>query len=971
MFYKLIERKRNAWFKSIAETHSAKTLLKYIQNTNALRDAQVEAIKTYLYLKLECGAQPLWILFNSGKFNSLDAQQASRFSESRDYLETHPGSLALLEYAGLTAPNGKETAPALKKLLEEAPQTIDAATVWKKIFYGVTYTDYLFSLPMGAGKTFLMAAFIYIDLYFAQQNPNDKRFAHNFMVFAPSGLKSSIVPSLRKIEEFDPAWVIPEPTAGMLKKMVTFDVLDEQKSANKSNRVKNPNAHKVNSFLTTNMNGDMGYVAVTNAEKVILDRYVAEIDDLGLTTPSDERVRLANELRSLIGRLPNLSIFIDEVHHAADGEIKLRKVVTQWAQTAENTFVQTIGFSGTPYLEKPEEIVLNDTLKIKINDLSNIVNHYPLIKGLGNFLKIPRVQISSSTQPESIITDGVKDFLKTYSKTVYTGGVCAKLAIYCGQIETLEERVAPLVSKLLAQSGFDPAVALLKFHRGNKVYPAPEGAESAFALLDSPLSKVCIVLLAQIGKEGWDCRSLTGVILPHQGVCPNNMVLQTSCRCLRQTERGKKETALIWLNQFNADKLNRQLQQLQNTNLKEFGSAKPVDRPSVARYNRMTVADVPPIDYYQLRIVYETACEETVPVASRLCAGNVLVQRNRNIVRQQDFTGKMLGLTATQDDNQEEALSFFGWLNRICKESMGNLSVKELLAEETALKSIYSQISFTKNGDSRLRCDIDQEAVRTNVRRAFYPRRTFATKVDWELCRAELVDAARWHPVFNPESLDNVVPDEVAVEQIREWDENRQKVAIKPEMETMIEQSLQSSVIDAQQAEAMRSQWLASARQNLEDPHPERDWTYHYAPYHFDSGLEKSWFLTVSNLLKEIPGVKIYFNGDDTVTGFKIRCFKRENNRWLNIGVYVPDFVLLKKKTDGCIDRLLIVETKGAHLKENFEDRRTFMEKIFSPENNKHFCDRRFGFLYLEDSHSKDELDMQTVDSVIAFFTED
>ena len=36
---------------------------------------------------------------------------------------------------------------------------------FKKIFYDVNYTDYLFSLPMGAGKTYLMAAFIYLDLY--------------------------------------------------------------------------------------------------------------------------------------------------------------------------------------------------------------------------------------------------------------------------------------------------------------------------------------------------------------------------------------------------------------------------------------------------------------------------------------------------------------------------------------------------------------------------------------------------------------------------------------------------------------------------------------------------------------------------------------------------------------------------------------------------------------------------------------
>ena len=36
------------------------------------------------------------------------------------------------------------------------------------MFYNVSYADYLISLPMGAGKTYLMAAFIYLDLYFAQ-----------------------------------------------------------------------------------------------------------------------------------------------------------------------------------------------------------------------------------------------------------------------------------------------------------------------------------------------------------------------------------------------------------------------------------------------------------------------------------------------------------------------------------------------------------------------------------------------------------------------------------------------------------------------------------------------------------------------------------------------------------------------------------------------------------------------------------
>ena len=104
----------------------------------------------------------------------------------------------------------------------------------------MSYTDYLFSLPMGAGKTYLMAAFIYLDLYFARNEPNNPAFAHNFMIFAPSGLKSSVVPSLKTIQRFDPTWVIPEPAASEIKRQLSFEVLDQSKTAKKSTRRKIP-----------------------------------------------------------------------------------------------------------------------------------------------------------------------------------------------------------------------------------------------------------------------------------------------------------------------------------------------------------------------------------------------------------------------------------------------------------------------------------------------------------------------------------------------------------------------------------------------------------------------------------------------------------------------------------------------------------------------------------------------------------
>ena len=45
-------------------------LIQYIYTQNKMRDAQIEAIKIYLFLKIACGNRPLWKLFSEGRFNT-------------------------------------------------------------------------------------------------------------------------------------------------------------------------------------------------------------------------------------------------------------------------------------------------------------------------------------------------------------------------------------------------------------------------------------------------------------------------------------------------------------------------------------------------------------------------------------------------------------------------------------------------------------------------------------------------------------------------------------------------------------------------------------------------------------------------------------------------------------------------------------------------------------------------------------
>ena len=193
-------------------------------------------------------------MFTEGQFNAApdDYDSMPLTTEAREILKSNKAAEALFQYSRLTDRNGRQLSPVLEEFIKQNPQAIDYEQAFKDIFYGVDYPDFIYSLPMGAGKTFLMASFIYIDLYLAMQEPDNKAFAHNFMIFAPSGLKNSIVPSLKHIQDFDPTWILPDPTASQIKKIISFEVLDEQKTAKNSNLVKNPNAQKINNHQPLN-----------------------------------------------------------------------------------------------------------------------------------------------------------------------------------------------------------------------------------------------------------------------------------------------------------------------------------------------------------------------------------------------------------------------------------------------------------------------------------------------------------------------------------------------------------------------------------------------------------------------------------------------------------------------------------------------------------------------------------------------
>lgn len=952
MFYKMIEDKRNQWLSSAECTITS--LIDYIVKTGQMRDAQIEAIKTYLFLKIACEGKPLATLFKKGVFNSLDLNALELLQSTREYLLSNPSAAALFEYACMKNDNNEQVSVQLEKTIKKAPDIIDYDKVWDDVFYGVSYTDYLFSLPMGAGKTYLMAAFIYLDLYFAMNEPHNPAFAHNFIIFAPSGLKSSVVPSLKTIQNFNPAWIIPEPAATDIKRIISFEILDQSKTEKKSNKTKNPNVQKIANHQP--LSKLFGLVAVTNAEKVILDRIEEKNGQISMFEESDdEKDRQANELRNLIGKLPSLSIFIDEVHHAVSDEIKLRAVVSKWAEN--NTVNCVIGFSGTPYLEKAEKIKITDNLAVGTSAITNIVYYYPLIDGVGNFLKRPVVKIAEIADSTRIVENGIRLFFDTYKDTIYEGGLSAKLGIYCGTIEKLEEVVYPLVSRITAEYGIS-ADAILKFHKGNKQYPQPADSQMQFDILDKSFSKIRVVLLVQIGKEGWDCKSLTGIILSQEGDCPKNMVLQTSCRCLRQVVKGSPETALIYLNDSNAEKLNAQLLQQHHISLKEFSEANN-EKTVLRRYDRTAYLKLPKVDFYQLKINYESLVIEEADIAGGISASAENAVVSADIIKTTDFSMKDISIVIDDNERGNEPASFTTWLYNITKGSFGFVTMDQLLPYSAILGEIYNKITHVKDGVRYFSSKYNRALIEANIRKAFCDKCSFSTREELIPEEANLLNIANFTSTVQTDKPQDYYPDAKTVENIILDDKGKLKVDPKMEMTIQYLEESGNTVL----AETLRKQNTS---------HPQKNRSFHYLPYRTDSAFEQT-FLSEVLGLDDIAslGLEVYYNGDRSMTEFKIKCYKNAKGKWSYVGLYTPDFLIIKRK-EGKIHKAIIVETKGDIYKNDpaFKDKRTFMETEFAKKNNETFGYQRFDYLYLEDTLSENDRILMTHNKICEFFKE-
>mgnify|MGYP000109053130 CR=1 FL=1 len=935
MLNKIIRNKTNQWLQS--PDCSVNELINYIKEKGELRDTQVEAIETFLFLKIQGENKPLWQLFSEGFFSTgADLTKLNINQNTRDFLSNNKDALSLFDFARQKV-DGKTLLPSLEKEIIKLPEAIDYQEIIKKLFYNVNYSDYLLSLPMGSGKTYLMAAFIYLDLYFASNEPLNKNFAHNFLVLIPSGLKTSIGPSLRTIEDFNPSWVIPEPAASNLKKLLQFDVLDEAKSAKKSNKARNPNAQKVNEILPN----PFGQVFVVNAEKVILNK--VDISNQLVITEfnEDDEDKKANELRALIGQIPNLSILIDEVHHAASSDIKLRQVVNRWNDKGNITTV--LGFSGTPYLSTAEKIQLTEDDTLKISEITNTVYYYPLTTAIEKFLKKPVVKIADNLTHLQIVKQGIEDFNTCYSNLTYANNTIAKVAIYCSSIEMLEEEIYPYLQSDL---NINPN-EILRFHGGNKIYSLPKENELQFKSLDTSLSKKKYILLVGIGKEGWDCKSLTSVILPQKSKSASkNTIIQTTCRCLRQVIKGNDENALIWLNRENAEILNKALQKEQNTSIEELNNLdKNKGAELIERHSRVEYLKLPKIDYYQLKVKYQTLEEEASANTK-----NKLEALSKGL---KNYKANFAITTKGLDFLDEGELSFLNstgyqlanynlWIATISKDSFNKIAIKELHQFDKELKAIFKAITITKDESLYFNEQFDNYLIESQIRVAFSIKRDLTTAEEIIPKEANLLIVDKLKSIANHK---NLYPSEEVSKQILEFDKN-------PITVENFNKQKQDKILKLTQ-EGKFEEIAKVAAETINPLIEQKNKSFHLLPYNFDSGFESQFLIEILKL-KDFKKnqLEIYFNGERGITEFVINCFAKKGKRWNKVGRYTTDFLIIKRDNKNAIHKALIIETKGEGFANDtdFIKKKNFIETDFLKHNEDKFGYKKFDFLYIEDS---------------------
>ncbi|WP_229310547.1 TnsA endonuclease N-terminal domain-containing protein [Larkinella arboricola] len=450
--------------------------------------------------------------------------------------------------------------------------------------YKQAYPNYIFALTMGLGKTVLMATCIFYEFLLANKFPQDEKYCHNALVFAPD---KTVLTALREIETFDKSRVVPAEHINWLDAHLKFHFLDESGDA------------------LNVLDGTAYNVIITNTQKIILKRQnkakqaadllfadakktynIKELnkdfEDLYDFDNLDSEAELVTNQRfEKLRRLRNLGIYVDEAHHVFG-----TKLAQDFDPTQQTSLRATINALAKLLSDRGEKVVacynFTGTPYVGSRLLPEVVYSYGLKEAIDNkYLKQVKLDAYENVrhQTKAFLKSAISGFWEQFGQERYEG-MLPKMAIFCTTVDELKGDIRPSVESILAELNIPTSKVLENTEKSTN----DEIRE--FNLLDTPASEKQFILLVNKGKEGWNCRSLFSVAM-HREPKSKVFVLQATMRCLRAIGEVQ-ETAKVYLSKECETILRNELDQNFKLTLEDLTTAGDDDS------DRIEVHVVPP-----------------------------------------------------------------------------------------------------------------------------------------------------------------------------------------------------------------------------------------------------------------------------------------------------------------------------------------------------------------------------------------
>ena len=375
--------------------------------------------------------------------------------------------------------------------------------------------------------------------------------------------------------------------------------------------------------------------------------------------------------------------------------------------------------------------------------------------------------------------------------------------------------------------------------------------KAAFERLNEPESRHRVILLVNIGTEGWDCPSLFATALARELRSSNNFVLQAACRCLRQVP-GNHHPASIYLTDDNRRTLDKELQETYNETLTDLNLAtnrglnatiklRKVNIPPLVvkqTIRRVQRADTAPPDLHLTRPAHSgrgSLTRQSFDLHDASSRGEILTSRTPGVTTE----------TAAETLDPYTTATKLAAVYRV-----------DFWTIKNQLTNLYPDGEIPENHLSSLAAQVE------------------AATSAYEMIEEQVEIALA---LVKPEGFDKTIAADGT-------------------------ETYTAEISYPVSHERLLLSWERFRESNA------HDFGFHYDPYNFDSQPEADFFTTLLHQLNIAPEEveDIYFTGALTSSAksdFAIE-YKDADGKWRS---YTPDFILRRK--DG---RCLIIEIKDA-----------------------------------------------------------